>query len=112
MTFGDLAPYAAAAVLGIGALWFLRRFGGGTALAELERANRILEKRVGEQAAEIKALTGELATLRSRTDVALAMAPVLKALELHEREAEKRAHRSLAVLDLIASRLGPDAEAA
>lgn len=112
MTFTALAPYAVAALLAIGALWFLRRYGGGTALAELERANRILEKRVLEQAGEIKALTAELATLRSRTDVALAMAPVLKALELHEREAERRAVRMLKVLDLIAQRLGPDAEAA
>lgn len=110
MTFQDLGPYVVAALLAVGALWFLRRFGGGTALAELERANRVLEKRVLEQAGEIKTLTAELATLRSRTDVALAMAPVLKALELHEREAERRALRTLAVLDLIAARLGPDAE--
>lgn len=108
MTFGIEAPYVVAAMLAIGTLWFLRRFGGGTALAELERANRILEKRLQEQAVEIQGLTSELALLRSRTDVALAMAPVLKALELHEREAERRSTRSLVVLDLIAARLGPE----
>ena len=106
------APLWITMALGLGGVMFVRRFGGGGALAELERANRVLEKRVHEQQSEIKSLTAELALLRSRTDVALAMAPVLKALELHEREAERRSRRTLAVLDLIAARLGPEAEAA
>lgn len=112
MTYAELGPYVLAAVLAIGALLFLRRFGGGTALSTLEQANKILDKRVHEQDAELRSLRAELETLRSRTDVALAMAPVLEALRTHEQHAEKRADRTYDVLNLIAHRLGPEAEAA
>lgn len=112
MTFAELGPYAVAAVLALAAFLFVRRYGAGTAMATLEQANRILEKRVTDQDAEIRTLTMQVETLRSRTDVALAMAPVLEALRSHERQAEKRASASLAVLELIADHLGPESSAA
>lgn len=111
----DWTAHAAAWVtvaLAFGAVLFARRFGGGKALEELERANRVLARRVDELESENKRLTGELAALTVKTDVSLAIAPVLKAMELHEQRAAERSARTLDVLDLIAGRLGPDAEAA
>lgn len=112
MTYGELGPYVVTAALAIGAFLFARRFGSSTAMATLEQANNILEKRVHEQDVEIKALRVELETLRSRTDVALAMAPVLDALRTHERQAEVRNDRTFGVLEQIANLLGPEAKAA
>lgn len=98
------------AALAFGAFLFARRYGGGAALQELERANRVLERRVNELTVQNEQQAGELIALRARTDVALAIEPVLQALRTHETEAGKRSKATLTVLDLIAARLGPDGE--
>lgn len=87
---------------------FVRRYGGGVAMGELERANRVLEAAVKELREKNAALTIEVATLRARTDIVAALAPVLSGIELHEERATERSLRMLTVLDLIASRLGPE----
>jgi hypothetical protein len=110
--FHELEPAVVTLCVAAAGWLFVRRHGGGSALEELERANRILERRVGELEQENNRQAGELATLRSRTDVGLAIAPVLEALKLHEERAGERSSRTLDVLDLIARRLGPEAEAA
>lgn len=91
---------------------FVRRHGGGAALAELERANRVLERRVGELEQQNTSQGAELVALRAKTDVTLAIAPVLEALKLHEERAAVRSEQTLTVLALIADRLGPDKQAA
>jgi hypothetical protein len=91
---------------------FVRRHGGGTALEELERANRVLERRVKDLELDNSRLTGEVATLNAQTNVSLAIAPVLAALKLHEDRASERTDRTLGLLALIADRLGPEAAAA
>jgi hypothetical protein len=53
---------------------FVRRHGGGTALEELERANRVLERRVKDLELDNSRLTGEVATLNAQTNVSLAIA--------------------------------------
>lgn len=112
MDWASVGPLALTLALALGGFVFVRRYGGGAALAELERANRILTGRVRELEARESALTAEVAALHARTDVGLAIAPVLSALELHEDRAAKRSERTLTVLDLIAARLGPEAEVA
>lgn len=100
------------AALALGAVLFARRYGGGAALEEMERANRILTHRVDELTADNRRLGDELTALKAKTDVTLALVPVIKALEMHEERAAERSTKTLTVLDLIAGRLGPDAEAA
>lgn len=112
MHWHEVGPTVVTLALAFAGYLFVRRHGGGTALEELERANRILERRVGELEHENRKQSAELATLRTQTNVALAIAPVLEALKLHEERAAVRSDRTLGVLDLIAARLGPEAEAA
>jgi hypothetical protein len=112
MEWGRHAGELVTLALVVGAFLFARRYGGGVALESLERSNRVLTSRVHELEQANVTLTAEIATLRARTDVSLAIAPVLKALELHEERAGERSSRTLDVLDLIAKRLGPEAEAA
>lgn len=112
MHWHDVGPTLVTLAIAMAGYLFVRRHGGGTALEELERANRVLERRVGELEQENTRQAAEILTMRSRTDVALAIAPVLEALKLHEERAGARSERTLDVLDLIASRLGPEAQAA
>lgn len=91
---------------------YFRRHGGGTALAELERANRILERRVHELEQDNATLSGKVQTLTASRDVTIALTPVLTALELHETRAASRSEATLGVLQLIADQLGRDPDAA
>lgn len=112
MDWKNVGPAFVTLALACAGFLFVRRYGGGSAMAELERANRILEKAVKQLQEDNTRLTAEVAMLRARTDVAEAIRPVLQALTLHEERAAQRADRTLDVLDLMAKRLGPDAEAA
>jgi hypothetical protein len=105
--FGTLPAWLTVALV-VGAAWSFRRGGGSTAISSLEIANRVLEKRVHdlEEAGRLK--DRELAELRGRTDVALALAPLIEWSSQHEQRAAERHVATLNVLDLIARRLGPE----
>lgn len=112
MDWKNVGPALVTVALACAGFLFVRKYGGGSALAELERANRVLEKAVRDLQARNVELTAEVATLRARTDVATAIMPVLEALKLHEERAAVRSERTLDVLGMMAERLGRDAEAA
>jgi hypothetical protein len=107
-----LAEGAGGALAALGAYRFTNRYGGSSALEQLERANRILSARVTELEATNASQAGQIAKLEASRDVSLAIVPVLEALRTHEVEAAKRSKATLDVLDLIASRLGSEREAA
>lgn len=88
--------------------WRITRGGGGSAVQELSAANAVLTRRKDELGAEVRDLREENATLKARTDVALALVPVLDAMNAHEDRAAARHTAQLHVLDMIAHRLGPD----
>lgn len=106
------APEWLTVALIVGAFLFARRFGGGAAMRELELANKVLQKAVADLRVDNERLTGEVSALRASRDVSIAITPVLDALKLHEERAAMRADRTLDVLDLIAGKLGREAEAA
>lgn len=110
----DLLLLVIGAGLAAGAFAFARRYGGGAALEQLERSNRILAARVTELEAQNLTQASELAKLRLETNVASSIQPVLKALEHHEERAAQRSVKTLDLLQLMADHLGrdPDAEAA
>ena len=108
MDWGATEAAIVTLALALGGVLFMRRFGGGLALAELQRANRILSRSVRELENKLAKATARIAELEARTDVAVAILPVLDALRSHEVQAETRSIRTLAVLDLIAQRLGPE----
>jgi hypothetical protein len=79
----------------------------------------VLTKTIKKQETEIRSQAGklreaerEISELRGRTDVSLAMAealgPVVDWSNSHEERAQERHVRTMIVLDLIATRLGPD----
>jgi hypothetical protein len=114
MTWAQAVPLWITIGLALAAAVYLRRNGGGTALQELERANRVLERRVHELEQDNATLTGKVQTLTASRDVSIAIAPVLDALKLHEDRAAIRSDKTLDLLQLMADHLGrdPDAQAA
>jgi hypothetical protein len=110
VTVDVLAVAEAVGVLAVGAggFSFARRFGSSSALLELERANGVLDRRVKELESENKTQAHRISELEAKTDVALALTPLLEALHRHEEHAERRASATLHVLDMIAQKLGPE----
>lgn len=91
-----------------GTSWILWRGGGTTAINTLQVANRVLEKRVNELEHQQKRDLETIAELRGRTDVTVALTPLLNWTSHHEERAQERHDGTLKVLALIAERLGPD----
>jgi hypothetical protein len=117
MDWHSVGPTVVTLALAFGAVLFARRFGGGAALENLERANRVLTARVGELEKQNQGQALELTALRQKTDVATAVAPVLQALAHHEESATRRGEavaamqdKMLTVLGMIADRLAPETE--
>lgn len=104
---GTLPGWLTLATLLGGAVLFVRG-GGGAALETMEAANRILTKRVSDLEDSGKEKDRQIAELQGRTDVALALGPVLKWTIEHESRAQARHDATLVVLNLIAERLGPE----
>ena len=110
---GTVAAWAGVVVT-LAIAWRISRGGGGSAVSELDRSNRVLteslkrerdahQRTKDEMGAEIRDLRVEVANLRGRTDVALA---INAWGEQHEQRAAERHAATLKVLDLIAARLG------
>jgi hypothetical protein len=93
-------------MIGLGVI--LLRGGVGTAVEGLQATNRELQRQISELQQKVDGLTKENAELRGRTDVALAIEPVIRAVRTHEEQAAKRSVAMLDVLDLIATRLGKE----
>lgn len=103
------AAAVVAAVLALRGAYAVWRGAGGTALATLEAANRVLERRVQELSTEVAALRADNAVLSAKTDFAMALSPIMAWAESHERNAEKRSEAMLNLMGLLADKLGPDA---
>ncbi len=105
--FGTLPAWLTlAALLSAGILFY--RGGTGTAVSGLQDVNRELERQIKERDGKISALERINAELRASRDVAVAIEPVIEAMQAHEKRAQERHVGMLAIADLIAKRLGPE----
>lgn len=112
--------------LGLFIAWRISKGGGGSAIQELAMANSVLEKRIHALGGEVRDLRIENEHLKTRTDFAQALAPVLEGIAIsarasearqesimeaqahHEQRAQDRQEGILKILDLIASRIGEE----
>lgn len=101
------AEWVVALVVAAAAVWFIRRHGGGTAVSELSLVNDVLERRVEALNRENTRLQSDIAELRGRVDVAIAIETWGEGFE---KRLEGRMAAMIVVLDLIAKRLGPDTD--
>lgn len=112
MTWAEALPLWITIAFALGAAVYFQRHGGGVAVEELERANGVLERRIHDLEEQNSGQAAEIAALKTKTDISLAVVPVLEALRQHDDRAAARNDKTLAVLGLIADRIGPDQQAA
>jgi tRNA A37 N6-isopentenylltransferase MiaA len=82
----------------------------GIAVKSLRDEKHELERLTREQAEKIRVQTAEIMELRATRDLAPVQSAMVEAMGQHEQRAADRAEKVLAVLDLIAARLGPNAD--
>lgn len=90
--------------------FILWRGGAGTAVEGLQNTNRELERQIHALQAQNEAQAKEIAELRTKTDVTLALAPLLEWSTNHETRAQQRHEGTMNVLELIAERLGKETD--
>lgn len=108
---GSVAGYLTLAALLVG-LYLFYKGGGGVALGHLRDANSVLTDALAAQADKLSHAERELSELRGRTDVSIAIAaaigPISEWSASHEQRAQARHEAQMVIMELIASRLGPD----
>lgn len=98
-------PTWAILVVGIFAAWRVSRGGGGSAVTELSAANQVLEDRDRRRQHELEAQAGKIAALESKTDVVLAVTPLIAE---HERHSQERHDATIKVLEAIRDQIHSD----
>ena len=88
--------------------FILIRGGAGQAVEGLQATNRELQRQIHELQRQVETLSKENAELKGRTDVTVAIAPLIEWSVHHEARAQERHDGTLKVLDLIASRFGKE----
>lgn len=94
----------------IGLAFLLRGGQLGPAIGYLREANHTLADENKSLTEQVAVLVTQNAKLHARTDLAPLQAALLKQMQTHEERAQERHTATLVVLDLIAGRLGPEAE--
>lgn len=89
--------------------------GGGAAITSLQAANQVLEKRVHDLETQARHDNATIAELRGRTDISIALKPLLEWTVQHEARAQERhsaqmklSKANVTILEMIGERLGPD----
>jgi hypothetical protein len=97
------------------AAWIFYKGGGGTAISSLQAANTVLEKRVHDLETQARHDNATIAELRGRTDVSIALKPILEWTVHHEARAQQRHEEQMklqtanvTILEMVADRLGPE----
>lgn len=104
---GTLVGWLTLALMVGGAFYFRLFAGGATAIESLEAANRVLEKRIKDLEDQVRADARTIIELRARTDIGIAMKPLLDWSEAHEARASERHGAMLVVLEQISTNLKP-----
>jgi uncharacterized coiled-coil protein SlyX len=108
LTVGSIAQWLTVLTIGVLAV-VLVRGGGAGAVTILQASNEVLERRIHEQDKTISELTAQVADLQARTDVTIALRPILEWMHAHEQRDQERFERTLDRLDRFADTSARDA---
>lgn len=98
-------PTWALLIMGLFVAWRVTKGGGGSAVSELSVANQVLEDRDKRRQHEMEAQAGKIAALESKTDVVLAVTPLISE---HERHSQERFEATIQVLEAIRDQIHAD----
>lgn len=104
----QIAPWLILGVGFIGAAWINKRGQTGDAVTYLQNANKVLHDENAALKRERLGMIAEIAVLREKTDIALALMPLRGQMDSHERRAEERHKRMIAILGMIAEKMGKE----
>lgn len=104
-TWTGSLPTWALLLLAVVAAWRISRGGGGSAVTELTAANKVLEERDQKRETAMQAQAKQIAALESKTDVVLAVTPLIAD---HERHAQERHTATIEVLEAIRDQIHAD----
>ena len=96
------------AVVGIAALVIRGQL--GPAIGYLRDANTTLKEENAALRSKLEGATRMISDLEARTDLSPLQAAMIHEMQAHDRRAQERADKTLAVLGMIADRLGPNGE--
>ena len=97
-TWTGSAPTWLLLVIAVGATWRVTKGGGGAAVEELSKANEILEKALNREREDGIDRQRRISALEAKTDVVLAVTPLMAD---HEKRAEERHKGVVEVLEAI-----------
>ena len=89
-------------VIGLAFAWRITRGGGGSAVSELTAANQVLTHALEEQRRITDDQAKEISALQSKTDVVLAITPLMQS---HEQKAQERHESTVKVLSEMSDSL-------
>ena len=110
-TLTQLEPWLIVAGGLMGVAWLTRKGNTGDAVDYLQKANGVLHEQNEKLTKDNAELIVENAALHTKTDFAAAFDPLKDQIANHERRADERAQKTLAILDMIAKRLGRESDA-
>lgn len=88
---------------GLFVMWRLTRGGGGSAVTELSKSNEVLSEALERQKKIADDQAKQIAALESKTDVVLAVTPLIAT---HEQKAQERHDATIEVLHEMSRKLG------
>lgn len=101
-------PTWALLVMAIIVAWRVTKGGAGSAVSELSAANSALEKSLDKSKSTAETQAKQIAALEAKTDVVLAVTPLMAE---HERHAQERHTATIEVLEAIRDQIHADTTA-
>src|SRR3954454_625496 len=109
ISFQDqVTPWIIMAVGFVGVTLLNLKGRAGDALSYLRNANEILHNENLELKKERQILIAKTETLKAKTDVHVALMPLIQLMEKHEDESEKRFQNIMTMFALIAKTMGEE----
>lgn len=98
-------PTWALLVMAIIVAWRVTKGGAGSAVSELSASNQALEKALEKSKSTAETQAKQIAALEAKTDVVLAVTPLMAE---HERHAQERHGATIEVLEAIRDQIHAD----
>ena len=105
---GTVASWTIVIVPVVALVWIMFRSQAGTAIDFYQRANVALKEAYDEDKREIQRLTAELEVWKGKTDITIAIRPIVREMKEHDARMSDQNRQITNILAMIAESLGPE----